>query len=435
MRLFGTMNIIDDDLYIGGINTVELTKSYGTPLYVIDEELIRDNCRRYMKAFKVLERGNKVAYAGKAFLTIAMCQIINEEGLNLDVVSGGELYTAYKSGFDMSRVYFHGNNKTWEEMSMGISLEIGRFVVDNLDELEILNNMALSHGRIQDILLRITPGIEAHTHSYIKTGQIDSKFGFSMLDDGILKVMKRVKAMKGLNLVGLHCHIGSQIFDTEPYEGAIDVMSSIMKEIKEELDFNIEEINLGGGFGIYYKEGDSPKPIEDFCEIILNRMDNRCLELGIKTPTLIIEPGRSIAGNAGTTLYTVGTIKNIPNVRKYVSVDGGMTDNIRPSLYSAEYECILANKAKQTLDDQVTISGKCCESGDLLLSDVKIPSANQGDILAVFSTGAYCYSMSSNYNKIPKAPVVLVSNKKSRLICKRETYEDIIKNELYIKAI
>ncbi|WP_032122289.1 diaminopimelate decarboxylase [Clostridium amazonitimonense] len=435
MRLFGTMEVVKDNLSIGGVDTTTLVEKFGTPLYVIDEALVRDNCRRYFNSFKVKERDNRVAYAGKAFLTIAMCQIIKEEGLNLDVVSGGELYTAFKSGFPMERIYFHGNNKTFEEINMALGFGIGRVVVDNIQELEIINKISLSLGRAQDILLRVTPGIEAHTHEYIKTGQIDSKFGFSVLNGNLIEIMDIIKEMKGINFRGLHCHIGSQIFEPEAYEATIDVMTEMIRDLKKIKGISVKELNLGGGFGIYYKEGDEPKEIEEFSNIIINRMDERCRNLDIELPRLIIEPGRSIVGNAGTTLYTVGSIKDIPNVRKYVSVDGGMTDNIRPSLYNAEYECVLANKVTGSLDEQVTISGKCCESGDVLLSDVKIPIATQGDVLAVLSTGAYCYAMSSNYNKIPKAPVVLVKGGRSTLICKRETYEDIIKNELYINAV
>ena len=430
MKLLGSMEVIDNNLYIGRNNTLDLVKEYGTPLYVIDEEYIRSNCRRYYKAFKVEEHGNKVAYAGKAFLTLAMCQIIKEEGLNLDVVSGGELYTAYKSDFPMERIYFHGNNKTYEEIAMGINLGVGRFVVDNLLELNIINDLAEKQGRAQDVLLRITPGIEAHTHSYIKTGQVDSKFGFTILENNAIDAIKKALELPNINLVGLHCHIGSQIFETKAYEEAADIMINLVKNIKEELNYTILELNLGGGFGIYYKEGDTPKTIESFCEVILNRVYRTSKSLEVEIPKLVIEPGRSIVGNAGITLYTIGAMKEIPNVRKYVSVDGGMTDNIRPSLYNAEYECLIANKAQSTYNEQVTISGKCCESGDVLMSDVKIPQVEQGDILVVLSTGAYCYAMSSNYNKIPKAPVVAVKNRTSRLICRRETYEDIIRNEL-----
>ncbi|TDT61125.1 diaminopimelate decarboxylase [Fonticella tunisiensis] len=430
MRLFGTMKIKNNELYIGGISTVELADKYGTPLYVLDEKLIRDNCRRYMESFKKNNPNNKVIYAGKAFLTIAMCQIINEEGLCLDVVSGGELYTAYKSGFPIEKVYFHGNNKTPDEIEMAIELGVGTFVADNFYEIDKINEIAKRKGTIQRLLLRITPGIEAHTHSYIKTGQLDSKFGFTILNNKTLTAVKRVMSLSNVELGGLHCHIGSQIFDIEPYLDEVDIMLSLIKGIKEELGYEINELNLGGGFGIYYREGDDPNSIEDFCSSILKRAQETSKELNIPLPSLSIEPGRSIVGNAGTTLYTVGSIKQIPGIKKYVAVDGGMTDNIRPSLYNAEYECIVANRIEGERREVVTISGKCCESGDILIKDIELPESNSGDILAVLSTGAYCYSMSSNYNKIPRAAVVLVKDGKSKVICRRETYEDLINREI-----
>lgn len=430
MKLFGTMEIRNDELYIGGVSTIELAKEFGTPLYVMDEKLIRDNCKKYYEGFRVKEGKNKVAYAGKAFLTLAMCQIIKEEGLSLDVVSGGELYTAYKSGFPMDKIYFHGNNKTLEEIEMGIRLGVGRFVVDNLYEMEKIHEIAEQYGKIQKVLLRITPGIEAHTHDYIKTGQIDSKFGFTMLQNQTINAIKKANSLENIELMGVHCHIGSQIFDIQPYRDAVRVMLSLIKEIKDELDYEMKELDLGGGFGIYYENGDSPKKFEDFCSAILEEAENFSRELNINLPALIIEPGRSIVGNAGTTLYTIGSIKEIPEVRKYVAVDGGMTDNIRPALYQANYECIIANKVNASSKETVTISGKCCESGDILLNDVEIPEAKSGDILAVLTTGAYGYSMSSNYNKIPRAAVVLVNEGMSKLICRRQSYDDLIRNEL-----
>jgi len=430
MQFFGNVKIENNQLVIGGVSTVKLAKEYGTPLYVIDEAFVRTKCKRYLKAFKVLEDGNRVAYAGKAFLTLAMCKLINEEGLCLDVVSGGELYTALKSGFPLEKVYFHGNNKTIEEIELGIKNGVGKFVVDNFFEIEKINEIAKAHNKIQKILLRITPGIEAHTHDYIKTGQIDSKFGFSILNNDTLDAVKRAIEFSNIELIGLHCHIGSQIFDIEPYEDEVEIMLKLISEIKEKFKYEIKELDLGGGFGIHYREGDKPKSIEDFCSSIINKADITAKVLNISLPSLTIEPGRSIIGKAGTTLYTIGSIKEIEDVRKYVAVDGGMTDNIRPALYKAEYECALANKIKDDFIEKVTISGKCCESGDILLSDVSLPKAESGDILAVLSTGAYGYSMSSNYNKIPKAAVVFVKEGKTRLVCKRQTYEDVISNEI-----
>jgi diaminopimelate decarboxylase len=432
MKLVGTMEIKDNTLYIGGISTIDLARKYGTPLYVIDEELLRSQCRRYYKAFKVEQTGNKVAYAGKAFLTLAMCQIVSNEGLCLDVVSGGELYTAWKSEFPMGRIYFHGNNKTVEEIAMGVNLGVGKFVVDNMYEIEKINAIAKEKNKTQKILLRVTPGIEAHTHEYIKTGQIDSKFGFTILNNKIIDVVKKVITFSNIELIGLHCHIGSQIFDTKPYEEEVEIMLSIIKNIKDETGYEVKELDLGGGFGIYYKEGDAPKRIEEFCEIILNKAEITAEKLNVNLPCLVIEPGRSIIGNAGTTLYTVGSIKEIPDIRKYVSVDGGMSDNIRPALYNAEYECIIANKVESSFKETVTISGKCCESGDILLNNVEIPEARSGDILAVLTTGAYGYSMANNYNKIPKPPVIIVNNGDVKLICKRQTFEEVIENEIML---
>ena len=432
MKLLGSMEVKDNTLYIGGISATKLVEEYKTPLYVMDEALIRSQCRRYYQSFKANEGINRVAYAGKAFLTIAMCQIINSEGLCLDVVSGGELFTAMRSGFPMERIYFHGNNKTKDEINMGVELGVGRFVVDNLYEMELINEIAKEKGVTQKILLRLTPGIEAHTHDYIKTGQIDSKFGFTPLENNINIAVKNALRLPNVEFVGIHCHIGSQIFETQPFEDAVDTMMSIASDIKEDTGFEILELDLGGGFGIYYKEWDDPLSIEDFSKIILNRAQEKAEELKIKLPALTIEPGRSIVGNSGTTLYTIGSIKEVPGIRKYVAVDGGMTDNIRPALYDAEYECAVCNNVENENKEMVTIAGKCCESGDILIKDFEIGKAKSGDILAVFATGAYCYSMSNNYNKIPKAAVVLVNNGNSKLICRRQTFQEMISNELKI---
>lgn len=430
MRLFGSMEIKDDQLYIGGISTVKLAEEYGTPLYVMDEQLIRDNCRRYYESFRANEGSNRVAYAGKAFLTIAMCQIIAEEGLCLDVVSGGELYTAYKADFPMEKIYFHGNNKTVEEIEMGVKLGVGRFVADNFYEIEKINEIAKKYNKTQKILLRITPGIEAHTHEYIKTGQIDSKFGFTLLENQTKRAVEKANSLSNIELMGFHCHIGSQIFDIQPYRDEVNIMMALIKDIKEEVGYEIKELDLGGGFGIYYEEGDDPKEVEEFCEAILEEANKKAEEFNMKLPILTIEPGRSIVGNAGITLYTIGSIKEIPEVRKYVAVDGGMTDNIRPALYNAQYECVIANRINSSDKETVTISGKCCESGDILLNNVEIPEAKSGDILAVLATGAYGYSMASNYNKIPRAAVVLVKDGNAKVICRRQSYEDLLSNEL-----
>jgi diaminopimelate decarboxylase len=429
MRLFGTMSIEENVLNIGGVKATTLAERFGTPLYIMDEDLIRDNCRRYYSAFKCNENNNRVAYAGKAFLTLAMCDLIKEEGLYLDVVSGGELYTAYKANFPLEKVYFHGNNKTLDEIDLGVRLGVGRFVVDNYFEIENLNNIAKEYGKVQSVYLRITPGIEAHTHEYIKTGQLDSKFGFPAIGDTIINAIRKAIELPNIELSGLHCHIGSQIFDLQPFEDAAEIMLNLIKEVYDETGFLIRELDLGGGFGIYYNEGDDPKTVEEYCETILKKVEKVSAELDIEAPILTIEPGRSMVGNAGLTLYTVGSIKEVPGIRKYVSVDGGMTDNIRPALYNAQYECLVANRVMDDMNERVTISGKCCESGDILLNAVDIPTVKSGDLLAILSTGAYGYSMSNNYNKIPRAAVVMVSKGEARVICKRESYEDVIKNE------
>ena len=430
MKLFGASKIEGNDLVIGGIKASDLAKAYGTPLYVMDEQLLLDKCRGYIRGFKVKENNNRVAFAGKAFLTLEMCKLINEEGLYLDVVSGGELYTAYKANFPMEKIYFHGNNKTLEEIEFGIKLGVGRFIVDNIEEIIKINEIAESYDKKQDIYLRLTPGIEAHTHDYIKTGQIDSKFGFAPVGNIIMDAVKKSLELDNINLVGLHCHIGSQIFETEPFKDAAEVMLNYIYDIKQETGHYIDELDLGGGFGIYYSEGDKPKKIEEYCNVILDSVEKKCEALGIKKPILTIEPGRSVVANAGITLYTVGTIKDIPGVRKYLSVDGGMTDNIRPALYGAKYEALIANKASEPMTVKVTIAGKCCESGDILIQDIQIQKAKSGDILAILSTGAYGFSMASGYNKITRPAVVFVRNGEARLVVKRQSYEDLIKEEV-----
>lgn len=430
MKLFGSMKIEDNELSIGGVRACDLAKEYGTPLYVYDEELIREYCRDYQKYFKCEENGNRAAFAGKSFLNIAMCRILMEENMALDVVSGGELYTAYKAGFPMEKIMFHGNNKTLEEIELGVKLGVGNFAVDNMYEIEALDKFAEKYGKVQNIFLRITPGIDAHTHDYIKTGQIDSKFGFAPVGNMIDEIVEKAIELKNVKLAGLHCHIGSQIFELEPYEDAVEIMLEHLRNIKEKYNYEIEAVDFGGGFGVYYVEGDKPKTTKEYCEAIINKVDEVCLRTGQKRPKLEIEAGRSISANAGTTLYTVGSVKEIPGVRTYAAVDGGMADNIRPSLYQAEYECAIANRIEGDNVKTVTIAGKCCESGDLLVKDAKLPDIQTGDILAVFTTGAYGYSMASNYNRIGKPAVVMVKDGKSRIAVKRETYEDLIRNDI-----
>jgi len=359
-----------------------------------------------------------------------MCKIIDEEGMNLDVVSGGELYTAYKAGFPMEKVLFHGNNKTKEEISMGIEYGVGRFVVDNFYELDLIEQLCKEKDKKQEIYFRITPGIEAHTHEYIKTGQIDSKFGFALINGDLDRAIEKLQNYSFIELVGLHAHIGSQIFDIEPYLDEVDIMMKLVKEVKEKYGVELTEVDLGGGMGVYYTKEDSPIEIKDFCNAIVTRADETCKSLEIDVPTLVVEPGRSIVANAGSTLYTVGSIKDIKDVRVYVSVDGGMTDNVRPSLYHAGYECSIVNKINNETVNKVTIAGKCCESGDILIADTDIMHIESGDVLITTSTGAYGYSMASNYNKIPRSAVVTVFDGNDKLICKRESYEELLSLEV-----
>ncbi|MBE3578578.1 MAG: diaminopimelate decarboxylase [Caldanaerobacter subterraneus] len=429
--LHGTMRINSKGhLEIGGCDTVALAKKFGTPLYVIDEELLRQNCRAFYNGFKRDYPGNEVIYASKAFMTMAICKIIEEENLGLDVVSGGELYTALKAGFPPEKIYFHGNNKSREELIMALENDIGRIIVDNWHELNMLNELARKMNKVPNIYIRVSPGIEAHTHQYVKTGQIDSKFGFPLFNGDAMKAIEYALTLKNVNLVGLHSHIGSQIFDSYSYKAEIEIMMNFIKLIKEFLGWEVEELDLGGGFGIAYTEEDDPQPIEKIAHEMMQSVKEYSVSLNVKMPKIIVEPGRSIIGNAGTTLYTVGAIKEIPGIRKYVAVDGGMSDNIRTALYGAKYEAIVANKARLPGVEKVSITGKLCESGDMIIWDILLPEIEEGDILAVLSTGAYNYSMASNYNRLPRPAAVLVSNGQADVIVERETYEDLVRKDV-----
>jgi len=430
LKLHGTARINEKDhLEIGGCDTVELAREFGTPLYIMDEALMRQTCRTYRESFEKHGQA-EVIYASKTFLNLAMCRLVEEEGLGLDVVSGGELYTAMKAGFPAGRIYFHGNNKTMDELQLALEARIGRFVVDNLYELENLNYLAGKMHTRANVIFRLTPGIEAHTHEYIRTGQIDSKFGLVIGNGQAMEAIQKAHSLENIIVRGIHCHIGSQIFELESYRGAAEVMMDFAAEITRTTGIEIEELNLGGGFGIYYTSVDEPADLATYAEMVMTTVRHKAEELGIAVPKVIVEPGRSIAGPAGTTVYTVGSIKNIPGVRTYVAVDGGMTDNPRPAMYQAKYEAMLANKANRPEEQVVSIAGKCCESGDMLIWDLKLPQVVSGDILAVSCTGAYNYSMSSNYNRNTRPAVVFVRDGQARLVVKRETYEDLIRNDI-----
>lgn len=418
-------------LTIGGCDTVELAKEYGTPLYVLDETTIRNTIRSYVSSFKKFYDGNGMPlYASKALSCKELCRIAKEENIGLDVVSGGEIYTALQAGFPMEKVHFHGNNKTENEIRFALKSKVGKFVVDNLYELELLNKIAGEMNVKADISFRIKPGVDAHTHNFIRTGQIDSKFGFALETGEAFEAVKEALKLDNVCLKELHCHIGSQIFDIEPFVTAAEIMIDFMAKIKSELGAVISELNLGGGFGIMYTSDDEPVPYENYMDKVSVAVKAKCAEHGLPVPFIYIEPGRSVVGEAGITLYTVGGKKEIPNVRTYVSIDGGMTDNIRYALYQSAYTIVNASKADKPADEVVTIAGKCCESGDLVQEHTKVADVQVGDILAVLSTGAYNYSMASNYNRIPRPAIVMVKDGKSRVIVKRESYEDIVRNDV-----
>lgn len=418
-------------LFISGCDTVELAKQYGTPLYVVSEDEVRDVCRRYRTSFEKHYGGRgKPIYASKAFSCKEMCRIVTSEGLDVEVVSGGELYTALQAGVPAAHIHFQGNNKTPAELIMAVDAGVGDIVVDNLSELQKLDKIAGEKGVCVPISLRIKPGIDCHTHNFIRTGQIDSKFGIDLMSGEALEVVRIASQMDTVSLRGLHCHIGSQIFDREPFVHAAEVMLDFFAQVKQELSVEFAFLNLGGGFGIRYTENDDASPYEAYMEAVSAAVHKRCEALSLSMPEIYIEPGRSIVGEAGITLYTVGNIREIPNVRNYVSIDGGMYENPRYALYQAEYTCVVANKADRPADYIATIAGKCCESGDLIQEHTHIQHPEEEDILAVLSTGAYNYSMASNYNRNPRPACVMVSNGASHVIIKGETYDDLLRNDI-----
>ncbi len=431
MKLLASMKVNPEGvLEIGGCSALDLVKQFGTPLYVMDEGQIRKNCQEYISAFRVNYPDFTVLYASKVFLAAAMCKLVAEEGLGIDVVSGGEIYTAKKAGFPMERAYFHGNNKLPEEINLALDSGVGSFVIDNLPEIELLNTLAKAKDVKAKVLLRVSPGIDAHTHSFIKTGLIDSKFGVAISNGQAMEAIKAILQKDSLEFRGIHCHIGSQIFDLDSYTETADVMVAFMAQLQADTGVEIKELNLGGGLGIYYSDGDEPKSFTSFVENMTKAVKDNLAKHGLAFPRLLIEPGRSMVGEAGCTLYTVGTVKEIPDIKKYISVDGGMTDNPRPALYDAKYEAALANRMTDAPEEVVSIAGKCCESGDMLIKDIKLPRAKAGDILVVSATGAYNYAMSSNYNRNIKPAVVFVDKGSSRLVVKRETYDDLIRNDV-----
>lgn len=414
-------------LHIGGCDCIKLSKKFGTPLYVFDEDTIHSRCEEFKTEFTRRYSDTIILYASKAFLSRALATIIKEEGLGLDVVSGGELSLAQSADFPKEDVYFHGNNKTADELKLALDWGIGRIVVDNFDELELLNSLARERGVRQNILLRLTPGVDPHTHRHTTTGILDSKFGFPLAIGQAETAVAKAISASHLNLVGLHFHLGSPIPDTSPYEAAISLVLKFAKEMKDGHGFSLDEFSCGGGFAVRYTIDQQIPGIADYAEAITARVKGLAKELGLTRPKLIIEPGRAVVAQAGVALYTVGSIKEIPGVRKYVCVDGGMGDNIRPALYEARYEALVANKVGQDETKKVTIAGKYCESGDILARDVRLASVSAGDIIAIPVSGAYSIPMSSNYNLVPRPAIAMVKDGKARLIRKRETYKDLIR--------
>jgi len=417
-------------LVIGGIDTVDLAEKYGTPLYVYDVSMIRENCRSFVDTFKELGVKAQVAYASKAFSSIAMLQVIKQEKLSLDVVSEGELYTALQAGFPTEKIHLHGNNKSAQELNMAIENNVGCIVVDNFHEIELLDQLLRKHDKEIDVLMRVTPGIESKTHHYIMTGNEDSKFGFSLNNGQANEAFQLLYKHDFMRFKGLHCHLGSQLFETEQFLLANEVLFSKLSIWQAEYGYIPEVLNLGGGFGIRYTGDDHPLPHREYVEKIVESVKKHVEKANIPFPEIWIEPGRAIAGNAGITLYTIGSTKHIPEIRDYISVDGGLTDNLRPALYNAKYEAVIANKVNAPIEKDVSVAGKCCESGDMLIWDLPLPIVKSGDVLAVFSTGAYGYSMASHYNRLPKPAVIFVEEGKDQVVVKRETYMDVVQYDL-----
>ena len=416
------------NLEIGGCDTVELAQKYGTPLYVLDELTLREICREYKDAFKSYDKVN-LMFASKALCTSAAAKILAEEGLGFDAVSAGEIYTIQNAGVDMAKVLFNGNNKSVDELNFAVKSNVGRISVDNFFELSLLDKIAKSYNKTVNVFLRVTPGIECHTHEYIQTGHLESKFGFDLTqtDEAVELILNKYK---NLNLCGLHAHIGSQIFETTVYYDEMEILVKELARLNEKFGINMNEINAGGGLGVKYTEDDNPPSVNEIADKILTGLKRSIGKYGIEPPVLFLEPGRSIVSAAGVTLYTLGSSKQVPKGRKYFAIDGGMADNPRPAMYNAQYFAQIANKPDGKEVEEVTIAGRFCESGDILIKNIKLPKIEEGDILCVCNTGAYNYSMASNYNRVQKPAMVLVNNGQSDLIIKRETLDDIISHDL-----
>jgi diaminopimelate decarboxylase len=425
-----TAHCRDGHLLIGGCDTVELAREFGTPLYVFDEATLRRKARSFCHAFTSRYPDVLLCYAAKAFLNPWLARLLAEEGLGLDVVSGGEMQVAHRAGFPMERVHLHGNNKLADELAAALDLGVGRVVVDNFTEIPVLESLAKSRGKQAQILLRIAPGVEAHTHDYLRTGGLYSKFGIPVMTGQAAEAVSQIVASPWLNLVGFHAHIGSQIFDLLPFQENVATLMDFGRQMRERHEFDLLEISPGGGWGIQYQDTDDPPEIEAVAETITATVRQAAESRGMDLPRLVLEPGRSLVGQAGVTLYTVGAIKDIPRTRKYVSVDGGMADNIRPALYQAKYQAIVANRAEEPPTETVTLAGKYCESGDVLIDNVELPRVEPGDIIVTPATGAYCIPMASNYNLSPRPAIVAVKDGHPQLVRRRETIDDLLACEV-----
>ncbi len=419
------------NLQLGGCDLKAIAKEYGTPAYVLDENTIRKNCRAYVDSIKKYYDGNGIAiYASKALSCKYMYNLIAAEGMGADVVSGGEIYTALTAGFPADKLYFHGNNKSVEELEFALKNGIGRIVADNELELTRINEISERLGICANVIIRITPGVDAHTHEFIRTGQIDSKFGATLENGEADEITALASSLKNICLKGYHCHIGSQIFELAPFEHAAEIMMNFIGDMKDKYGVEADELDLGGGFGIKYVDSDTPIDYGEYMRAVSVVVKRVASKRGLKLPFIIVEPGRSIVAEAGLTLYTVGTIKDIPGIRKYVSIDGGMGDNPRYILYQSEYTVLSAENPQAPQNDVITLAGKCCESGDLIGENMKTSEFKTDEIVAVLSTGAYNYSMASNYNRIPRPPVIMVSDGKAKAVVRRETYEDLVRCDL-----
>ena len=432
MKFLGTMENNNGILTIGGVSVEKLEKEYGTPLYIYDLELIEKKIGIIKESFKSKKFQTKVVYASKAYLSKAMCQVVNKNGLDIDAVSGGELHTILSSGFPVKGIHMHGNNKTLEEIEMCVENEIGSIILDNNSEIIKVNDICKKLNKKMDVMLRLNIGIDAHTHEYIKTAKHTSKFGESIFDENIVNIVKNIVDSERLNFLGFHCHIGSQIFDETAFCEGVETMVLFTKKIATDLNIEIPEINLGGGFGVRYTSEDTDIDLGKIIEKVVKALENSLEENDFSIKKVSIEPGRSIVAEAGSTLYKIGGTKKTFGGEKYIFIDGGMTDNIRPALYQAKYEAIIANKLNSNEKEVVTIAGKCCESGDIIIKDIELAKVREEDLVLVSCTGAYGHSMSSNYNKALKPAVVFVKDSKTYLASKRESYEDLTKNDCLI---